>query len=200
MINYNIYRIDFNHFDLSPEQFDQQSYLHGIKHTYRVMLHCLRLGILTNRIREASIAFFGAYIHDMARLHDGYCTIHGAESAKYKLPLYEGLFTMYGAIPDDLTTIRQIVTRHSLHAEPQKESSTYNTLAILKDADALDRIRLGAHDLNRDYLRYDVTHKCIAFGEDLFYETNETIINSFNEVIAIACKIDNDKSTHSVLK
>lgn len=200
MIDYNIYKVDFNHFNLSPQQFDQQSYLHGIKHTYRVMLHCLRLGILTNKIREATIAFFGAYIHDMARQHDGYCTIHGAESAKYKLPLYEGLFKNHGAIPDDLVTIRQIVTRHSLHAEPLKGSNLYNTLALLKDADALDRIRLGVNDLNPDYLRYEVTHKNITFGEDLFFETNEETVSSFNDIIVIASKIDNDKSTHSVLK
>jgi hypothetical protein len=192
MIDYNEYKVDFNHFNLLPEQFDQQSYLHGIKHTYRVMLHCLRLGILTNKIREAKIAFFGAYIHDMARLHDGYCTIHGAEAAKYKLPLYEGLFSKYGAIRDDILTIRQIVTRHSLHAEPQKDSKTFSTLAILKDADALDRIRLGVHDLNRDYLRYEITHKCITFGEELFCETNEETITTFNEVIAIANKLDSN--------
>ena len=191
MINYNIYPINFSTFSLDRNQFDQQSYLHGIKHTYRVMVHCLRLGVMTKRIKEATVAFFGAYIHDMARLHDGYDTLHGADSAKYKLPLYTTLFAKNGASYEDLKTIRQIVTRHSLPRELPKDDKLYPTLAILKDADALDRIRLGAHDLNPDYLRYEETQNSIIFGEDLYYNTNHLELNTFEQVLQIAQNIEN---------
>jgi hypothetical protein len=190
MIDYSTYDLDFSKFNLTPDQFDQQSHIHGIGHTYRVMLHCLRLGILSNNIKDAKIAVFGAYIHDMARLHDGYCTIHGADSAKIKLPLYWDLFIRHGASDDNLDTIKQIVTRHSVSNEPPKEHLIYSTLAILKDADALDRIRLGKHDLNPDFLRIGITHHSIPFGEDLFFATNNNQVKSFSQMIDIANEID----------
>lgn len=195
-MDYNVYNIAYNDFNLLSEQFDRQSELHGIKHTYRVMLHCLRLGILTGKHKEAKNAFFGAYIHDMARLHDGYCSIHGTNSAHYKLPLYKDLFFKNGASIEDIETIQQIVTHHSLPAEVPGDSSIYSTLAILKDADALDRIRLGKHDLNPDYLRIAATHNSIKFGEELFMQTNNGMPNTFNEVIDIALVIESRSNYH----
>lgn len=191
MMNYSVYPINFSDFSLRKNQFDQQSYLHGIKHTYRVMVHCLRLGILTKRIREAKVAFFGAYIHDMARLNDGFDTVHGEDSITYKFPLYTSLFSKNGASDEDLQAIKQIVTYHSLPGELSKNDKFYPILALLKDADALDRIRLGEHDLNPDYLRYEETHNSIIFGEDLYYSTNHLELNSFNQVIEIALSIEN---------
>lgn len=190
MIDYKTYNIDFSRFNLLPEQFDHQSTLHGTMHTYRVMIHCLRLGILTGKKKEALISFFGAYIHDMARLHDGYCTKHGADSSKYKLPLYQSLFRQCGAKDQDIKTIQQIVTWHSLPNEPAKDHPVWETLALIKDSDALDRIRLGAHDLNPNYLRYEETHKCIAFGEELFYHTVDSKAIDFNDIIQISTSIE----------
>ena len=154
------------------------------------MLHCLRLGILTGRLKEAKNAFFGAYIHDMARQHDGYCTVHGSNAAIYKLPIYKELFSKFEANNEDLSIIEKIVTYHSLGNELPADSEIYSTLAILKDADALDRIRLGKNDLNPDYLRIDATHNSIAFGEELYYRTNNKPIMLFNEVISIAIDIE----------
>jgi hypothetical protein len=191
MIDYQHYKIDFSKFNLSTEQFDHPSWIHGIKHTYRVMIHCLRLGKITGKVLEAKNAFFGAYIHDMARLHDGYCTRHGADAARFKLPLYYDLFNRYGANSDDLKVIQQIVTWHSLPNEPSSDHSIWSTLAILKDADALDRIRLGEHDLNPDYLRHLETHKSIMFGEELFYKTDNFPLVKFSEVIEKANLIEN---------
>lgn len=190
MIDYKIYNIDFNKFNVSKEQFDHQSLLHGVMHTYRVMLHCLKLGVLTGKTEKAKIAFWGAYIHDMARTNDGYCTKHGADASCLKLPLYEHKFKLQGATNDDIDTIKQIVTCHSLSCEEPKDNPVWETLAILKDADALDRIRLGTHDLNPGFLRYEATINCITFGEDLFYNTNDKSIASFNEVIEIAKEIE----------
>lgn len=196
MMDFSIFKIDFNQFNLKSEQFDQLSSLHGIKHSYRVMLHCLRLGILSGRLKEAKNAFFGAYIHDMARRHDGYCTIHGANAANNKLPVYKQLFSNFGADNEDLSVIKQIVTYHSLPNEIAADTEIYSTLAILKDADALDRIRLGKHDLNPDYLRMAATHNSIIFGEELFYRTNNQPIKSFNELISIAVEIEKKSSRH----
>lgn len=196
MMDFSIFKIDFNDFNLSTEQFDRQSQLHGIKHTYRVMFHCLRLGILTGKHTEAKNAFFGAYIHDMSRTHDGYCIIHGTNSANYKLPLFQDMFFKYGATYKDIKTIQQIVTHHSLPSEVPVGSGIYSTLAILKDADALDRIRLGKHDLNPDYLRIEASRNSINFGEELFFNTNNKPLNTFIEVIDIALVIERSSNYH----
>lgn len=190
MMDYSCYKIDYTKFNLSGEQFDQQSHIHGILHTYRVMLHCLRLGILSDNIADARVAFFGAYIHDMARLHDGYCSIHGADAARYKFPLYQKLYISEGATFQDLKVIKQIVTRHSIPNEPLREHEIFQTLALLKDADALDRIRLGRHDLDPKFLRLEKTHESISFGEDLYYATNNKSIKTFSDIIQIANDLD----------
>lgn len=196
MTDYNKYKIDYTKFNLSSEQFDHPSRIHGIKHTYRVMIHCLRLGLITGKLAEAKNAFFGAYIHDMARMHDGYCTKHGADAAKFKLQLYIDLFIRNGAIEDDLKTIQQIVTWHSLPNEPSRDHKIWPTLALLKDADALDRIRLGEHDLNPNYLRHQETIKAIIFGEELFYNTDKISISTFTEVLEKANQIENNSLNH----
>lgn len=189
-MDYNCYKLDFKKFNLSEDQFDQRSNIHGILHTYRVMLHCLRLGLLSGLLEEAKIAFFGAYIHDMARLHDGYCTIHGADSARNKFPTYIKLFLSEGAGEPDLEIIRQIVIRHSVYKEPVSDHKLYKPLALLKDADALDRIRLGRNDLNPEFLRHKVTLNSIEFGEDLYFATDGKSITSFSQLMLIANDID----------
>lgn len=190
MIDYSSYRLDFRTFNLFEEQFDYPSEIHGLKHTYRVMVHCLRLGILSGLIKEARLAFFSAYIHDMARKHDGFCTVHGENSAKTKLPLYTTLFQQNGATDSDLATIKYLVTQHSINQEPSDLLASYPALALLKDADALDRIRLGNYNLNPKYLRLDVTHAHINFGKELYYATNNLHQISLSDVVRIAAEID----------
>jgi hypothetical protein len=177
------YNIHFNSFSLNENQFDHHSKLHGILHTYRVMVHTLRLGILTGRQHEATTAFFAAYIHDMARKHDGYCTQHGADSANYKLPSYRELFSENGATENEILLIGKAVTLHSTNTELQKHDPDWMTVAILKDADALDRIRLGAADLNPSYLRLKESHDCIRYGEELYGLTQGNTYKSFTELL-----------------
>jgi hypothetical protein len=142
-------------------------------HTYRVMTHVLKLGILTKHIREARLAFFAAYIHDMARKHDGYCTIHGADAANQKLNLYHDLFIENGASSSDLLTIGKAVTMHSAGHELSGTDPDWLTTALLKDADALDRIRLGNTDLDPSFLRFRETHDCIKSGRELYFRSIE---------------------------
>ncbi|MHC1775162.1 MAG: HD domain-containing protein [Lentimicrobium sp.] len=169
--SYNIFDLNFSDFNLNEGQFDHPSRLHGILHTYRVMVHVLRLGLMTEAIKEARLAFFAAYIHDMSRKHDGYCTQHGADSANFKLPLYRDNFLKNGASESELLVIGKAVTLHSTNIELPKNDPDWLTVALLKDADALDRIRLGAGDLNPSFLRLQESHQCIRFGEKLFERT-----------------------------
>lgn len=163
--------LPFSEFNLNESQFDHPSRLHGVLHTYRVMAHVLRLGELTGRITEARNAFFAAYIHDMARKHDGYCTQHGTDAANLKLPLYKSLFQQNGASLNDLLIIGKATTMHSLGNELPANDPDWYTVAILKDADALDRIRLGENDLNPSYLRLSETHTFVDFAKQLYYKS-----------------------------
>lgn len=183
---YDKYKIHFEEFNLHENQFDNPSRLHGVMHSYRVMIHTLHLGVITGREKEARNAFFAAYIHDMARKHDGYCTKHGADAAQYKLPEYAEKFIQNGATQKDLVVIGKAVTLHSTGLELPEEDIDWHTVAILKDADALDRIRLGQHDLNPSFLRYKETLNCISFGVKLYNATQVKKIHSLNELMIVA--------------
>lgn len=179
----DIYQLNLSDFNLSKQQFDHPSMLHGEMHTYRVMLHVLRLGLATGYIAEAKNAFFAAYIHDMARKTDGYCTQHGTDAANHKLPVYEPLFKKNGAKPNDILTIGKACTLHSLSKELAASDPDWTTVALLKDADALDRIRLGEGDLNTSYLRLNETHHEIEFARELFYQTKKMNNIGFTDVV-----------------
>ncbi|MBK6345179.1 MAG: hypothetical protein IPN08_04950 [Bacteroidales bacterium] len=191
ILKYNEYNIRFADFNLNESQFDHPSNLHGIMHTYRVMTHVLRLGLLTGYISEARLAFFAAYIHDMSRKHDGYCTSHGTEAANHKLPLYKDLFIRNGATEPDLIIIGKACTMHSLGKELPPDDFQRIPVAILKDADALDRIRLGADDLDPSFLRFGESHNCIVFGQQLYFQSINLKSDKFENMLRLSSQILN---------
>ena len=69
--------INYEDFNLSPNDFDNQSEIHGINHVFRVMFNCLMIGNEIQDKENTRRAFFAAYIHDLARKYDGRCDIHG---------------------------------------------------------------------------------------------------------------------------
>lgn len=181
--------IDFSRFVLREDYFDNHSFRHGIKHTYRVMVHVLKIGELARLNHEILLAFCGAYIHDMARKHDGYCTRHGSWAARKKLPEFSETFRQLGVDDNGLKTIALAVSNHSLHEEIERSHRDYLTVALLKDADALDRIRICKNCLDPEYLRIPESHQLISFAEKLYYETDELQIGDFEEVLNIAGRI-----------
>ena len=113
----SLYGLNPDDFDLSPEDFDHPSTIHGIGHVYRVMYHCLRFGQLLGNAPEARLAFFAAFLHDLSRQHDGRCSEHGKWAASDKFPLYKKLFIRLGVTTTDLDRIKTAVHYHSLPAE-----------------------------------------------------------------------------------
>ncbi len=173
---------DVTKFTLLPRYFDHQSFLHGINHTYRVMYHCLELGGLMESRKAALLAFMGAFIHDMARKNDGYCTGHGAWATTHKLPLFHGLFMASGASEAELKLIARAVHYHSLSIDLPATDPAWMVSAILKDADALDRIRLGENNLRPEYLRFSESHGLIASAKVLYYKCAAEPLASFGEL------------------
>lgn len=172
-----------NYFNLKEEYFDHPSHIHGIRHTYRVMSHCIVLGDILNLRRDAKLAFCAAYIHDMSRKHDGRCSDHGPWAAEYKLPLFAPLFSSVGVSESEIQAIRTAVHWHSLQDEIDGDHEHYRIVAILKDADALDRVRLkpGLFDLN--YLRFPESRGLVQYAEKLFKHTTEEANSIFSEYL-----------------
>lgn len=173
-------------FNLQPGHFDHQSKLHGINHTYRVMCHCLYLGKTLELERETRLAFCAAFIHDMSRRHDSYCTEHGYWSSRDKLPEFSDFFKSQGINTYEIEEIKVAVRNHSEGYELEKNNPFYTTASLLKDADALDRIRLGQNNLDTDYLRFKATHAFIPFARALFYATSDKVIVLFSDILNVA--------------
>jgi len=183
--------IDFNYklFNLHDRFFVHSSLIHGINHTYRVMYHVLNIGRKAGLNHEIQLAFCAAFIHDMSRLHDKYCTEHGGWAAKNKLPEFKNLFIKSGIDAQGIRAIKLAVANHSIRFEINKNNPYYKTVALLKDADALDRIRIAENNLKVEYLRYPETIEMVDFAKELYYKSDKYILNSFDELIEIATKI-----------
>lgn len=163
-------------FNLDNNMFDRpyHSAIHGIGHIYRVMVGCALLGEMAKAPREALLAFCGAYIHDLARSRDGIEPEHGKNAAKYHFERFNHLWNKYGLSEEEREFVREAVTYHSQPSRTRLSDSSYRVLAILKDADALDRCRLG--DLNPRMLRYEESHLLISVIEN--YYSKSAMVNS----------------------
>ena len=127
---------------------------------------------------ELEALSLAALWHDIGRTHDGADYYHGAKSAGKVV----GLGLHEGIDPYVLEVALFAVTHHcgdEDHAErgarylPDFESA-WRIFQILKDADALDRVRLHGYgklgDLNPDFLRFDESHERIERALELLEE------------------------------
>jgi len=182
-------KVDYTLFDLKQDFFDHKSSLHGINHTYRVMCLTMYISESEGLKKETLPALCAAFIHDLARKDDGYCTQHGSWSVKTKLPVFKQRFLKVGLTDTDITKVGKAVANHSVRNEFKKSDEAYLVTAILKDADALDRIRLGEDNLDEKYLRLESSRNFINFAKELFYRTNNNKLKTFEEVLSIAKQI-----------
>jgi len=157
-----------------PDLFLHQSVLHGQAHVARVLVHALRLIEATDFIDETARLWAAVYLHDIARMHDGRSSSHGKDAwlRLATLPQVEALFCRGGIKEEDYPAIKFAVTVHC-SGEPLQSDPYYRLAALLKDADGLDRVRLG--DLNPDMLRYDQSRSMVGFAQRLFDGTNREL-------------------------
>lgn len=78
------------------------------------MLHVLILGEQLNDEYATILAFCAAYIHDLERLHDGYCANHAEWATMFALPKYKEFFLSIGLEEKDLDIIAYATKIHSL--------------------------------------------------------------------------------------
>ena len=155
-----------------PSLFTHQSLLHGQAHVARVMVHAFRLIAATGWTEGAPRLWASVYLHDIARVHDGLCYRHGGDAMKKldSLPEIRELFARGGVEDDDYAAIHTAVVHHSLPRELDRAHAHWRLTSLLKDADGLDRVRLG--DLDARYLRNAESRGMVEFAETLFAETN----------------------------
>lgn len=154
-----------------PHHFRTRSHVHGQDHVARVMTHAFRL-VRATGLRQSAAALWGAvYLHDLERRHDGVCHEHGRwawERFEHDAALQAHL-TSGGVPPGDWPAIQTAVTMHSRSLELPHDHPHWRLAALLKDADALDRVRID--DLDVRYLRFPVARGMAQFAEELFRET-----------------------------
>ncbi|MFM1919895.1 MAG: hypothetical protein RLZZ303_1529 [Candidatus Hydrogenedentota bacterium] len=152
-----------------PRDFRHPSYVHGQEHVSRVMIHAFLLLQLTRQPHLASALWASVYLHDLARTHDGLCYRHGADAAR-RFHEYRPQFQQAGLHPDEEHAVRTAVAWHAVPAELKREHRHAPLVHLLKDADGLDRVRIG--DLDPRYLRYRESHDLLDFAEVLFNRTH----------------------------
>lgn len=156
-----------------PNGFDASDSIHGVGHTTRVLIHASELAVALDLAAwECDALELAARWHDIGRTHDGADYYHGATSAGKVV----GLGLHVGVDPVVLETALFAVTHHcgsEEHAERATRRSsdptaTWRVFRVLKDADALDRVRLG--DLNTGMLRHDVSLTRVERAHQLLRE------------------------------
>jgi hypothetical protein len=153
-----------------PGLFLHHGITHGLAHVGRVMIHALRLVEATGFAEETPRLWASVYLHDIARRGDGWEPGHGPRAARRleSLPEVVELFRTGGVLDSDLPAIREAVTRHS-RGEAIVGEAHVRLIELLKDADALDRVRID--DLDPAYLRTPAARTMVDFAERLYRET-----------------------------
>jgi len=156
-----------------PDGRDASQTIHGVGHTARVLIHAMELAdAIGLSAGEREALGLAAIWHDIGRTNDGADYYHGAKSAGKVV----GLGLHHGVDPQVLETALFAITHHSgseEHAERgaswfDDPESTLRVFRVLKDADGLDRVRLG--DLDPTYLRFPQSQSRVARAWELLRE------------------------------
>ena len=153
-----------------PDGYDASGTIHGLAHTLRVMIHTVEIAqALRVADWERETVLLAALWHDVGRTDDGRDPLHGAKSAGKLVGL-----GLHRDVPRDrLPYALLAVTHHSgddRHGEQaalrlDDPEAARRIFHILKDADGLDRVRLG--DLRPSMLRLPGSAGRVARAEEL---------------------------------
>jgi hypothetical protein len=138
--------------------------LHGRGHTARVMVWA---AVLTRGTEWFEPVVWAAACHDLRREDDGADPEHGFRAGAW---VRTRLQAMLREPPADLELIARAC---DWHVCPDRRSEwDHPTLWLLKDADGLDRVRLG--DLDERFLRHDEARRRVDDAQRLFRATAQT--------------------------
>lgn len=162
--------------DVKEEFFINDS-IHGISHNERVALLACYIGIQENlNNEELRLVLEAAKYHDIGRSFEGN---HGQYSAIIIDRNKEHIFSNLSE--DEINTIKALCYGHSVDDKKYIEIAKLygikniekfkRLLDIVKDAGALDRVRLPRFgQLDEKYLRTETSKRIIDFSKELFRE------------------------------
>lgn len=160
--------------DKVKKQYIYKSDIHGINHNVRVSLYGYYMGLRYKLNRcDMTILLEACKYHDIGRVNDNEDILHGYKSAKM-------ISNFERFNKNDMKMLLSMVTFHSvddslfLEIANMYDIKDINRLKILsdilKDSDALDRVRGGSlWGLDTKYLRTDVSKEMIYLSYELFY-------------------------------
>jgi hypothetical protein len=180
-------------FEVQDEDFEHQSFLHGRLHTHRVMAWVCVLAQKLNMDGQGRLAFFAAKVHDLGRLTDGREPGHGLRSADLYLPKYKALFEQHGLQNNEYDIVYTAVRLHSRADEPPAGISHIDVIHLLKDADGLDRVRLGDDEPDIRYFRNDISKSLVSQARRLYDITEEKRNLSLKETVELAFELVNSR-------
>ncbi len=156
---------------LRPDGEDGSRGIHGLMHTRRVMIHADEIAAALKAepsTREAVI--LAALWHDIGRTDDGRDYYHGGKSAGKVVGL-----GLHRGLPLPMVELALFAVTHHSGGESHGERAAEEFLErsdaallvfrILKDADGLDRVRLG--DLDATRLRLPGSDRRVGRAKDL---------------------------------
>lgn len=147
------------------------STMHGLGHIERTILQggfCAMEEYLNQA--DTELLLLACSYHDVGRQNDWVDDLHGWRSA-------QRIGAITGRIGEDLKLLQGMVDAHSRHEpvlqetvlgyQPSDPDRAVNLAQLLKDADGLDRVRLG--DLDRRYLRRESSRKRADLAREVFF-------------------------------
>ncbi len=148
---------------------------HGLHHNERVMLFSLYLGLKESLVDYLDIIMDNAKYHDIGRINDFEDDSHGLRSSlkvseivsyqKEKMDILQAAIELHSINDNNLS---RIIKKYNI-----KDTELFKKIySILKDADALDRIRLSYKEinsyLNPDMLRLKHSKKLLKSAHNLY--------------------------------
>jgi len=172
---YQEFENELNHFEEIDQLMQNDTYLHGINHVVRVLFNAYAIITLENGNEEdKKIVIEAVKLHDIGRTQDGEDTEHGNKSAIKA----RGILEDKGFSQEEIDEICFIIKEHSLPKQKNKEDienlpeglkEKYRYhLSLVKDADKLDRARIG--DLDPKRLATDSAKRLVGVAEEVFRE------------------------------
>lgn len=173
------YENELKNFEEIEQLMNNKTNLHGINHVVRVLFNAYALATLENVTkRDKKIIIEAAKLHDIGRVADGEDETHGGNSAIRAKEILKNR----GFTTEEIEEICFIIKEHSLPKDknnedieklPEDVRENYKyCLNLLKDADKLDRVRIGDLDSNR--LSTDSAKRLILVSKENF-ETDRYI-------------------------
>ena len=159
--------------------------IHGAPHTTRVLIWAAMLvdGLGRRDALRRDELLWAASVHDVGRVNDGVDRGHGARSAAWVLdrlvaerPALSGL---------DLPFVAELCRWHEVPDAAIERLSL--ELVILKDADGLDRVRIG--DLDPERLRLQHAARMVEAAESLERRTDAYERITADKVLAMARRL-----------